>query len=142
MVYARSFVGLPERLSADPLAPPTLAQVFQQETSNAVMGALLLRDVADPATPSNPTLPLKNPLQLFSYGSFHGGVWRMAYTIDSIGTASVMAYLLVGLLSLLKYLLLAFVVVFAAMKAKDEENPLEALDGVKDSVLGLFKGEL
>ncbi|CAM9418525.1 unnamed protein product [Ectocarpus fasciculatus] len=117
-------------------------EVFQQETSNAVMGALLLRDVADPATPSNPTLPLKNPLQLFSFGSFHGGVWRMAYTIDSIGTASVLAYLLVGLLALLKYFLLAFVVGFAAMKAKDGENPLEALDGVKDSVLGLFKGEL
>eukprot|EP00752_Nemacystus_decipiens_P001371 g1359.t2 len=115
-------------------------EVFQQETSNAVMGALLLRDVADPATPSNPTLPLKNPLQLFSFGSFHGGVWRMAYTIDSIGTASVLAYLLVCLMHLLKYLLLAFVIVYAAMKAKDGENPLAAFDGAKDTVLGLIKG--
>lgn len=120
----------------------TYTQVFQQETSNAVMGALLLRDVCDVATPSNPTLPLKNPLQLFSFGSFHGGVWRMAYTVDSIGTASVLAYLLVLLMSLLKYLLLAFVIVFAAVKAKDGENPLAALDGVKDSILGLFNGEL
>ena len=127
-----------------PLTRPFLAllrtQVFQQETSNAVMGALLLRDVADPATPSNPTLPLKNPLQLFSFGSFHGGVWRMAYTIDSIGTASVLAYLLVCLMSLLKYLLLAFVIVYAAIKAKDGENPLAAFDGAKDTVLGLIKG--
>lgn len=104
------------------------------------MGALLLRDVADSATPSNPTLPLKNPLQLFSYGSFHGGVWRMAYTIDSIGTASVLAYLLMCLLSLFKYLLLAFIIVFAAIKAKDGENPLAAFDGAKDSVLALIKG--
>lgn len=110
-------------------------EVFQQETSNAVMGALLLRDVCDSSTPSNPSLPLKNPLQLFSYGSFHGGVWRMAYTVDSIGTASVLAYLLVYLMSLLKYLLLAAVVVFAALKLKDGENPL-------DSVQALFKGEL
>lgn len=106
------------------------------------MGALLLRDVCDVATPSNPTLPLKNPLQLFSFGSFHGGVWRMAYTVDSIGTASVLAYLLVLLMSVLKYLLLAFVIVFAAVKAKNGENPLAALDGVKDSITGLLNGEL
>lgn len=105
-----------------------------------MMGALLLRDVADPATPSNPTLPLKNPLQLFSFGSFHGGVWRMAYTIDSIGTPSVLAYLLLCLVSFLKYVLLAFVIVFAAVKAKDGENPLAALDGVKDGILGLYNG--
>ncbi|CAM9876612.1 unnamed protein product [Scytosiphon promiscuus] len=117
-------------------------EVFQQETSNAVMGALLLRDVADPATPSNPSLPLKNPLQLFSFGSFHGGVWRMAYTIDSIGTPSVLAYLLMWLLSLLKYLLLLLLIVFAAFKAKNGENPLAALDDAKDSFMGLLKGEL
>lgn len=70
-------------------------EVFQQDTSNAVMCALLLRDVSNPATPSNPILPIKNPLSLFSYGAFHGGVWRMAYTMDSIGTPSVLAYLTV-----------------------------------------------
>lgn len=104
------------------------------------MGALLLRDVADPATPSNPTLPLKNPLQLFSFGSFHGGVWRMAYTMDSVGTGAVLAYLLVCLMNLLKYLLLAFVIVYAAIKAKDGDNPLAALDDAKDTLLGLIKG--
>ncbi|CAM9722471.1 unnamed protein product, partial [Hapterophycus canaliculatus] len=117
-------------------------EVFQQETSNAVMGALLLRDVADPATPSNPTLPLKNPMQLFSFGSFHGGVWRMAYTIDSIGTPAVLAYLLMWLLSLLKYVLLLLLIAFAALKAKNGENPLAALDDAKDSFVGLIKGEL
>lgn len=106
------------------------------------MGALLLRDVADPATPSNPGLPLKNPLQLFSFGSFHGGVWRMAYTIDSIGTPSVLAYLLMWLLSLLKYVLLLLLIAFAAVKAKNGENPLASLDDAKDSIVGLIKGEL
>ncbi|CAN0039667.1 unnamed protein product [Discosporangium mesarthrocarpum] len=86
-------------------------EVFRQETSNAVMGALLLRDASDPAVPANPLVPIKNPLQLFSHGSFHGGVWRIGYTMDSIGTASVVLYvfqvLAVGALQL------GFVVVLA-----------------------------
>lgn len=110
-------------------------EVFQQETSNAVMGALLLRDVCDPATPSNPSLPLKNPLQLFSYGSFHGGVWRMAYTVDSIGTASVLAYLLQNLLKVVLLLLVLGGLVFAGVKVNNGENPI-------DDMQALFKGEL
>lgn len=102
-------------------------EVFQQETSNAVMGALLLADVRDPATPANPSLPVKNPLQLFSHGSFHGGVWRMAYTVDSIGTASVLAYLLVNLVAILKYFLLLAVIVFASLTAKNGANPLSSI---------------
>lgn len=111
-------------------------EVFQQETSNAVMGALLLRDVSDSSTPSNPSLPLKHPLQLFSFGSFHGGVWRMAYTVDSIGTPSVLAYLLTRLLWLL---LAAFVIAafaFVVMTTANGEDPLNAARSL------LFKGEL
>lgn len=99
------------------------------------MGALLLRDVFDPATPSNPWLPLKNPLQLFSYGSFHGGVWRMAYTIDSIGTASVLVYLLEWLFYLVQILLLLVLLGFVGMKVHKGENPM-------DGVQAFFKGEL
>ncbi|CAM9842391.1 unnamed protein product, partial [Phaeothamnion confervicola] len=75
-------------------------EVFQQETSNAVMGALLLRDIHDSSkqNPANPEAPVKNPLELFSYGSMHGGVWRMAYKIDSIGEAAVVFYLMQKLL--------------------------------------------
>jgi len=35
---------------------------------------------------------LKNPNELFSYGSFNGGAWRCAYEVDSIGEASVFVY--------------------------------------------------
>lgn len=110
-------------------------EVFQQETSNAVMGALLLRDVFDPATPSNPSLPLKNPLQVFSSGSFHGGVWRMAYTVDSIGTPSVLAYILTYLLAFLKYLLLLAVIVYAGMKMQNGSNPLDDIKSYINSEL-------
>ena len=65
-------------------------EIFAPETSNAVMSVILFHDLNVKPQPSMKTL--SNPNQLFSYGSFHGGVWRCAYTIDSIGEASVLLY--------------------------------------------------
>ena len=69
-------------------------EIFAPETSNAVMSVLLFFDLNDPASAGHPknNALVKNPNQLFSYGSFHGGVWRCAYEIDSIGEASVLLY--------------------------------------------------
>lgn len=67
-------------------------EIFAPETSNAVMSALLFYDLNDPKSAGNPKNKLDNPNQLFSYGSFHGGVWRCAYEINSIGEASVFRY--------------------------------------------------
>jgi Protein tyrosine phosphatase-like protein, PTPLA len=67
-------------------------EIFAPETSNAVMSALLFYDLNDPKSSGNPKNVHGNPNQLFSYGSFHGGVWRCAYEIDSIGEASVFLY--------------------------------------------------
>jgi hypothetical protein len=67
-------------------------EIFAPETSNAVMSALLLFDLHDPKSVANAKTPLSNPNQLFSYGSFHGGLWRCAYEVDSIGEASVFRY--------------------------------------------------
>lgn len=67
-------------------------EIFAPETSNAVMSALLFYDLNDAQSAGNPRSILSNPNQLFSYGSFHGGVWRCAYEIDSIGEASVFLY--------------------------------------------------
>ena len=103
-------------------------EVFQQETSNAVMGALLLRDVSDSATPSNPSLPLKHPLQLFSFGSFHGGVWRMAYTVDSIGTPSVLAYLVTRIVKIVIFLFLISLAAYALVRKVSGEDPLAAAE--------------
>ena len=70
-------------------------EVFYQETSNAVMGALLIHDIRNPKAPGNPgAISFDNPLELMSYCSFHGGVWRCAYTIDSIGVVSAVVYYL------------------------------------------------
>lgn len=67
-------------------------EIFAPETSNAVMSAILLHDLNDSSSSGNPKTHLANPNQLFSFGSFHGGVWRCAYEIDSIGEASVFLY--------------------------------------------------
>lgn len=68
-------------------------EVFQQETSNAVMAAMLIHDIRNPNVPSNPKNKIRNPLELFTYGSLHGGIWRMAYKIDSIGEPAAFLYL-------------------------------------------------
>jgi len=67
-------------------------EIFAPETSNAVMSLLLFYDLNDPSSAGNPKQVHANPNQLFSFGSFHGGVWRCAYEIDSIGEASVLLY--------------------------------------------------
>lgn len=67
-------------------------EIFAPETSNAVMSAILFSDLNNPKSAGNPKTPLKNPNQLFSYGSFHGGNWRCAYEVDSIGETSVLIY--------------------------------------------------
>ena len=47
-----------------------------------------------PTVQQQPTsvLLVVNKNQLFSFGSFHGGLWRCAYEVDSIGEASVFIY--------------------------------------------------
>lgn len=56
-----------------------------QETSNAVMAALLLHDIIDPKSVAHPEYKLRNPFELFSIGGFHGGNWRTGYTMNSLG---------------------------------------------------------
>ncbi|KAL3783697.1 hypothetical protein ACHAW5_005182 [Stephanodiscus triporus] len=67
-------------------------EIFAPETSKSVMIAILFHDLNNPRSVANPGTKLANPNQLFSYGSFHGGVWRCAYEIDSIGECSVLLY--------------------------------------------------
>eukprot|EP01083_Nonionella_stella_P003247 9255_1 len=71
-------------------------EVMYQRTSLAVMGALLIHDVCNAESASNPKSKLaqgfRNPFELFSYGSFHGGVWRCSYKIDKIGVPSAVSF--------------------------------------------------
>lgn len=68
-------------------------EVMYQETSNAVMGALLIHDICNDKSVSNPKgRNLKNPQELFREGSFHGGIWRMGWKMNSIGEISAVCY--------------------------------------------------
>lgn len=73
-------------------------EVFDQETSSAVMAGLLVYDLKCSASASYPSTELGNPLCLFSENSFHGGAWRCGYKFSSIGTSSVLVYLVSNVL--------------------------------------------
>jgi hypothetical protein len=83
-------------------------EIMYQETSNAVMGAILIHDIRNPKAFANPKSGLTSPLDLFRGAPFHGGIWRMGYKMNSIGEVAAViyylrvyrAYLLTGLASL------------------------------------------
>lgn len=63
-------------------------EIFDQETSNAVMAAILIHDIRNPKAPAQPEFRVRNPYELFKYVSFHGGVWRSGYRFQTIGEVS------------------------------------------------------
>lgn len=69
-------------------------EVFQEDTSNAVMGALLINDLRNEQSAANPNVRLRNPMNLFTENSFHGGAWRIGWKFGCIGTPSVVSYLI------------------------------------------------
>ena len=71
-------------------------EILREETSRAVMGALLIYDLRNPSSHANPATKLPgggNPIHIFRHCSFHGGIWRGAYKFDTIGTVSVVSVL-------------------------------------------------
>jgi len=64
-----------------PFFPPM--EIFQQNTSSQLMAALLIADITRAEEPS-----YENPLEIFRDEAVHGGIWRMAYTMDSIAEPS------------------------------------------------------
>eukprot|EP00004_Rigifila_ramosa_P026569 TRINITY_DN832_c0_g1_i1.p1 TRINITY_DN832_c0_g1~~TRINITY_DN832_c0_g1_i1.p1 ORF type:complete len:530 (-),score=132.65 TRINITY_DN832_c0_g1_i1:363-1910(-) len=78
-------------------------EIFQQETSNAVMAALLLNDV------NSEKRKFDNPWELFQVAPFHGGVWRGAYKMTSIGEVSAALYFFDKIKLLLLLLIVAAV---------------------------------
>jgi len=56
------------------------------------MAAILINDIRNPKSPAQPSFTLKNPYELFSYASFHGGAWRTAFQFGSIGEVAVLVH--------------------------------------------------
>ncbi|MCH9816596.1 MAG: hypothetical protein K0U64_09135 [Actinomycetia bacterium] len=65
--------------------------VFEPDTCNAVMSALLVRDLRDPTAAANPQTPLQYPAELFVESAAHGYLWRSPYSPGSVlGVAAVL----------------------------------------------------
>ena len=75
-------------------------EIFQQETTNGVMAAMLIHDTTSADSAANPKnrkkFGIDNTMELFKYNSVHGGVWRAAYKTDSIGVVSVLIHFMGG----------------------------------------------
>jgi len=54
-------------------------EVFEPETTNALMAALWVHDLRCTESAANPSVPLNHPLELFMDNACHGGLWRLAY---------------------------------------------------------------
>jgi len=61
-------------------------EVFDVETSNTMMAALLIHDLRNPAATAAPSTPLAHPLDLFVDQAAHGGLWRLPYEPRSVLT--------------------------------------------------------
>ncbi len=66
-------------------------EVFEPDTCNTAMAALLVRDLRDGASLTNPGNPVSNQMDLFADAANHGGLWRVAYDPRSVlGVAAVL----------------------------------------------------
>lgn len=59
-------------------------EMFDPETSNALMAALLVHDLRYEGAAANPAVPLDHPAELFMQGAVHGGLWRTAFSPRSV----------------------------------------------------------
>jgi hypothetical protein len=66
-------------------------EIFEPATSTALMAALLVHDLRNPSSASQPGTTMHNPMDLFVQGANHGGLWRAAYSPRSVlGIAAVL----------------------------------------------------
>jgi hypothetical protein len=59
-------------------------EVFQPATSRALMAALLVYDLRNPASFANPETELPHDWQLFAQAANHGGLWRSPFEPRSV----------------------------------------------------------
>jgi hypothetical protein len=59
-------------------------EVFDPSTSTTLMAAMLVHDLRNPTSSAQPATPLSNPMNLFTEGANHGGLWRAAYAPRSV----------------------------------------------------------
>jgi hypothetical protein len=65
-------------------AAPYGVEVFETETSSALMAALLVHDLRNPDAGAHPDSRLAHPLELFSDQAAHGGLWTLPWEPRSV----------------------------------------------------------
>jgi hypothetical protein len=65
-------------------APRFGVEIFPAETTRALMAALLVHDLRNPAALARPQNSIDHPYDLFAHGALHGGIWRLPYEPRSI----------------------------------------------------------
>ena len=66
-------------------------EVFDPPACNALMAAMLVHNLRNPASAANPGTHLQHPLDLFVEGANPGGMWRCAYEPNTIMAAATVA---------------------------------------------------
>ena len=59
-------------------------EVFEPDTANTLMAALLVHDLCHDGGVADPSRPLGHPLDLFADNAAHGGLWRIPYAPRSV----------------------------------------------------------
>jgi hypothetical protein len=59
-------------------------EVFEPDTTNALMAAMWVHDLRNPQSPARPSAALAHPLDLLAEGAAHGGLWRVPYLPRSV----------------------------------------------------------
>ena len=59
-------------------------EIFDTETSNALMATMLVHDLRYEKSVANPAVCLDHPAELFMQGANHGGLWRVAFSPRSV----------------------------------------------------------
>jgi hypothetical protein len=59
-------------------------EVFDPDTTNALMAALWVHDLRNPGSSARPQAALEHPLMLLAEGANHGGLWRVPYLPRSV----------------------------------------------------------
>lgn len=65
-------------------APAFGIEIFEPETSRALMAALLVHDLQNPKAAARPANPLDHPFDLFADAAAHGGLWSVPYAPRSV----------------------------------------------------------
>lgn len=98
-------------------------EIFNEETTNALMAALLVADVQNKnasikARKANSDKSIKNePLAVFRSNQLHGGMFRAGYSANSVGVPSVLAYFLGGPVLFAPVFLLLVALVFFGVRS-------------------------